>query len=109
MQSFLTPEQVARRTRRAVDAAVHAGRARGLDVTDARVLYEAFSVVVHLAPAPVVARVPTVLPGYADLDSVSGRQRAELDVTGWLAERACRSFRPAPSCPENPSGTTASR
>ncbi|WP_194822893.1 phosphotransferase [Micromonospora sp. S-DT3-3-22] len=102
MQSFLTPEQIAHRTRRAVDAAVHAGRARGLDVTDARVLYEAFSVVVHLAPSPVVARVPTVLPGYADLDSVAGRQRAELDVTGWLAERGVPVIAPSPLVPREP-------
>lgn len=96
MNSFMTAEQIAQRTRRAVDAAVHAGRAQGLVVTDARVLYEAFSVVVHLAPAPVVARVPTVLPGYADLDSVAGRQRAELAVTGWLAERGVPVTAPSP-------------
>ncbi|MEV4842327.1 hypothetical protein AB0K20_03770 [Micromonospora matsumotoense] len=95
MLSFMTAEQIAHRTRRAVDAAVHAGRAQGLVVTDARVLYDAFSVVVHLAPAPVVARVPTVLPHYADLDSVSGRQRAELAVTGWLADRGMPVIAPS--------------
>lgn len=109
MKSFMTAEQIAHRTRRAVDAAVHAGRAQGLVVTDARVLYDAFSVVVHLAPSPVVARVPTVLPHHADLDSVSGRQRAELAVTGWLADRARRSSHPAPSCAGNRCGRTASR
>ncbi|MFG3719500.1 hypothetical protein ACGF8D_17025 [Streptomyces massasporeus] len=41
----------------------------GLDVGDARVLYDVFSVVVHLAPSPVVVRVPTVLPSYADAES----------------------------------------
>ena len=106
MKSFMTAEQIAHRTRRAVDAAVHAGRAQRLVVTDARVLYDAFSVVVHLAPAPVVARVPTVLPHYADLDSVSGRQRAELAVTGWLADRGMPVI--APSSARAP-GTGAAR
>ncbi|MGY4955694.1 hypothetical protein [Streptomyces nigrescens] len=50
-------------------------------MTDARVLHDLFSVVVHLAPSPVVARIPTVLPGYVSLDSQARRQQTELDVT----------------------------
>ncbi|WP_433688991.1 hypothetical protein ACQP0I_13820 [Micromonospora carbonacea] len=83
----MTPGQIAHRTRRAVDAAVHAGRAHGLAVTDAHVLYEFFFFVVHLAPSPVVARVPTVLPRHVDLDHLAGRQRTELDVAAWFADR----------------------
>ncbi|WP_431974790.1 hypothetical protein [Micromonospora haikouensis] len=99
MTDFMTPGQIAHRTRRAVDAAVHAGRAHGLAVTDAHVLYEFFSVVVHLAPSPVVARVPTVLPRHADLESLAGRQRAELDVTAWLADRGVPVIPPSPLTP----------
>ena len=50
------------RTARAVGAAAAAGRQLGLEVREPRVLYDVFSVVVHLAPSPVVVRVPTVLP-----------------------------------------------
>ncbi|MFC5941902.1 phosphotransferase [Micromonospora harpali] len=102
MSGFMTPGQIAHRTRRAVDAAVHAGRAQGLAVTDAHVLYELFSVVVHLAPSPVVARVPTVLPRHADLESLAGRQRAELDVTAWLADRGVPVIPPSPLTPREP-------
>jgi hypothetical protein len=45
------------RRERAVAAAVAAGRALGLTVSEAQVLYDVFSVIVHLCPAPVVARV----------------------------------------------------
>ncbi|WP_406213601.1 hypothetical protein [Streptomyces decoyicus] len=80
MPGFMTPDQLAVRTSRALDAAVAAGRGPGLTVTDATVLHDVFSVVVHLAPSPVVVRVPTVLPSYADLDIQAARQRVELDA-----------------------------
>ncbi|SCL13238.1 phosphotransferase [Micromonospora inyonensis] len=102
MTVFLPPEQIADRSARAVDAAVHAGRGLGLTVTDPRVLYDVFSVVVHLAPSPVVARVPTVLPHHVDLDSLAGRQRAELDVTRWLADRGVPVIPPSPLVPREP-------
>ncbi|WP_433002383.1 phosphotransferase [Kribbella sp. CA-294648] len=76
-----------RRTSAAVDAAVGAARDLGLAVTDAKVLHDVFSVVVHLAPEPVVARVPTVLPPSEDLASLARRQRSELDVAQWLADQ----------------------
>lgn len=99
MTAFLTPEQLAQRTSDAVNAVVGAGRALGLTVTDPRVLHDLFSVVVHLAPAPVVARVPTVLPDSVTPDSVSARQRAELDVTRWLYEQGTPVLRPSPLVP----------
>lgn len=102
MNSFMTPEQTAHRTSRAVEAAVHAGRGLGLTVTDPRVLHDVFSVVVHLAPAPVVARVPTVLPHYADLGVQARRQQAELDVTRWLADRGTPVIPPSPLVPREP-------
>jgi hypothetical protein len=98
----MPPEQIAHRTARAVDAAVRAARAFGLTVTEPKVLYEVFSVVVHLAPSPVVARVLTVLPHYADLDSQAVRQRAELDVTRWLTERGTPVIPPSPLVPREP-------
>ncbi|MFE6621208.1 phosphotransferase family protein [Streptomyces sp. NPDC057740] len=90
------------RTSAAVDAAVGAGRDLGLTVTDATVLHDVFSVVVHLAPAPVVARIPTVLPHYEDLDSLGRRQRAELDVTRWLADQGTPVIPPSPLVPREP-------
>jgi hypothetical protein len=99
---FVTRRDIARRTSAAVDAAVGAGRDLGLTVTDASVLHDLFSVVVHLAPAPVVARVPTVLPHYADLDSQARRQQAELDVTRWLADQGTPVIPPSPLVPREP-------
>jgi hypothetical protein len=98
----VTPQDIARRTSAAVDAAVGAGRDLGLTVTDAKVLHELFSVVVHLAPSPVVARIPTVLPRYASLDSQARRQQAELDVTRWLADQGTPVIPPSPLVPLEP-------
>ncbi|MFC9893533.1 aminoglycoside phosphotransferase family protein [Nocardia sp. NPDC127579] len=96
MTDFATPADLARRTGAAVDAAVGSARDLGLTVTDAAVLHDLFSVVVHLAPAPVVARVPTVLPHTESLDALARRQRAELDVTRWLADRGTPVLEPSP-------------
>lgn len=93
---------MARRTFAAVDAAVGAGRGLGLTVTDAKVLHDLFSVVVHLAPSPVVVRIPTVLPHYVSLDSQARRQQAELDVTRWLADQGTPVIPPSPLVPLEP-------
>ncbi|MDA0563301.1 aminoglycoside phosphotransferase family protein [Streptomonospora sp. S1-112] len=102
MSGFATHQDTARRTSAAVDAAVTAGREHGLTVTDARVLHDLFSVVVHLAPAPVVARIPTVLPDPDDLPALARRQRAELDVTRWLADQGTPVIPPSPLVPPEP-------
>ncbi|WP_067817762.1 phosphotransferase [Actinomadura kijaniata] len=102
MTDFATPRHLAHRTCAAIDAAVGAGRDLGLSVTDATVLHDLFSVVVHLAPAPVVARVPTVLPPSTDLDSLARRQQAELDVTRWLAGQGTPVIPPSPLVPREP-------
>lgn len=102
MTDFVTPQHIARRTSAAVDAAVGAGRDLGLTVTDVTVLHDLFSVVVHLAPSPVVARIPTVLPHYAGLDSLARRQQAELDVTWWLADQGTPVIPPSPLVPREP-------
>ncbi|NLU70535.1 phosphotransferase [Streptomyces sp. HNM0574] len=98
----LTPEQRARRTAAAVDAAVAAGRGLGLTVTDGTVLHDLFSVVVHLAPAPVVARIPVVLPPAADPAALERRQRAELDVAHWLDAQGTPVIPPSPLVPREP-------
>ncbi|MGI5193959.1 phosphotransferase [Streptomyces sp. CA-288835] len=102
MTDFVTPQEAARRTSAAVDAAVGAGRDLGLTVTDASVLHDVFSVVVHLAPSPVVARIPTVLPRSSSLDSLTHRQRTELDVTRWLADQGTPVIPPSPLVPREP-------
>lgn len=102
MTTYLTPQQLTDRTSAAVGAAVAAGRALGLTVTDPAVLHDVFSVVVHLAPPPVVARVPTVLPRPDDLAALARRQRDELEVTQWLADRGVPVLAPSPLVPREP-------
>lgn len=98
----LTPEELAARTARAVNAAVGAGRALGLTVTAPKVLHDVFSVVVHLAPAPVVARVPLVLPPGFDEAALRARQSRELAVVTWLAGRGLPVVRPSPLVLQEP-------
>ncbi|MFC9503833.1 phosphotransferase family protein [Streptomyces sp. NPDC057002] len=102
MDGFLTPNQIEARKSRAFAAAVEAGRDLGLTVTDATMIYDVFSVVVHLAPSPVVVRVPTVLPSYSDPGFQAARQRMELDVVAWLAEQGHPVIPPSPLVPREP-------
>jgi len=97
-------DQIAARADRAVAAAITAGRDLGLTVHDPKVLYDVFSVVVHLAPSPVVVRVPTVLPRTtaADPDGQAAQQRRELSVAGWLADRGHPVVPPSPLVPREP-------
>ncbi|OFJ53726.1 phosphotransferase [Mycolicibacterium grossiae] len=97
-----TDADPADRTARAVTAATAAGRALGLRVEDPRVLHDAFSVVVHLAPAPVVVRVPTVLPDYLHSEAQLAQQRSELAVTEWLADGGHPVVPPSPLVPREP-------
>jgi len=100
----LTPEDLKARTARAVSAATSAGHDLGLDISEPRVLYDAFSVIVHLAPTPVVVRVPTVLPpSYsATPETQTAQQRSELAVAGWLADRGHPVVPPSPLVPREP-------
>ncbi|MFH9069135.1 phosphotransferase [Streptomyces alboflavus] len=102
MTTFLTPQQHADRTSAAVAAAVAAGRGLGLSIAEPTVLHDVFSVVVHLAPAPVVARIPTVLPRPVDLAALAHRQQDELDVTRWLADQQIPVIAPSPLVPTEP-------
>lgn len=101
---MLTADDLAARTARAVAAAAAAGRDLGLTVAEPRVLYDVFSVIVHLEPAPVVVRVPTVLPRTiaADPDAQIAQQRRELDVAGWLAGRGHPVVPPSPLVAREP-------
>lgn len=81
----------------AVAAAIEAAGSIGLLVEEPKVLYDVFSVVVHLAPSPVVARVPTVL-GRAVLADRSGQlrqMRLELETAAWLASTGFPCVQPA--------------
>ena len=100
----LTADELKARTARAVSAATAAGRDLGLSVSQPRVLYDVFSVIVHLAPAPVVVRVPTVLPpSYSSAPEIqAAQQRSELAVTGWLADRGHPVVPPSPLVPREP-------
>ncbi|GGN09475.1 hypothetical protein GCM10011609_56540 [Lentzea pudingi] len=102
MTAFATPEDIAHRSNAARDAAVAAGRELGLEITEGKVLYELFSVVVHLAPAPVVARIPTVLPHTTTLESLARRQQQELDVAQWLHDQGTPVIPPSPLVPRKP-------
>ncbi|WP_017607687.1 aminoglycoside phosphotransferase family protein [Nocardiopsis xinjiangensis] len=102
MTQHLTQAQRAQRTDRARDAAVATARELGLTVTDPLILHDLFSVVVHLAPAPVVARVPTVLPPATSPHDLATRQQHELDTTQWLHEQAVPVIAPSPLTPRRP-------
>lgn len=101
---MLTPDQIAARTSHAVAAATAAGRELGLRVDDPLVLYDVFSVIVHLTPAPVVVRVPTVVPAsYAAApEKQTAQQCAEVAVAGWLADRGYPVIAPSPLVPREP-------
>ncbi|MFC0110557.1 aminoglycoside phosphotransferase family protein [Kibdelosporangium aridum] len=99
---MLTDEQVAARTDRARDAAADAGRDLGLTVTEPQVLYNVFSVIVHLKPSPVVVRVPTVLPSWQTAEEQTRSQQRELEVAGWLADKGHPVVPPSPLVAREP-------
>ncbi len=98
----LSPTELAARTQRAVAAATEAGREFGLRVSEAKVVHDAFSVVVHLAPSPVVARVLVVLPHGIEGPVQAARQSRELAVVAWLADAGHPVVRPSPLVPRAP-------
>jgi hypothetical protein len=99
---MMTAEQLADRTRRATEAAVAAASELGLAVRHAVVLHDVFSVVVHLAPEPVVARIPVVLTAGSSPDHQFARQQRELDVVAWLDERGVPVVPPSSRTPRVP-------
>lgn len=99
---WLSPDQLADRSRRAAMAALEAGRALGLQAEHATVLHDVFSVVVRLDPTPVVARVPVVLPPGYTPEMEHARQQRELDVVAWLDGRGVPVVPPSPLVPRTP-------
>lgn len=99
---MLTDVDLAARTRTAVDAAVRAARRNGLTPGVPRVLHDLFSVVVDLAPEPVVVRVPTVLPPGLDGAAQRAQQAREVAVCRWLTDTGHPAVAPAPAVPDQP-------
>lgn len=99
---WLSPDQLADRRERAATAALEAGRAAGLDADRATVLHDVFSVVVHLEPTPVVARIPVVLPPGYTPQLQHARQQRELDVVAWLDAHRVPVVPPSPLVPRTP-------
>jgi hypothetical protein len=99
---MIPTREIKARTKRAVTAAVVAGRELGLDVHKPVVLHNMFSVVVNLAPSPVAVRVPVIIgPGLPD-EQLAARQQRELDVVAWLAGRDFPVVAPSPLVPRVP-------
>ncbi|MCZ0729438.1 phosphotransferase family protein [Mycolicibacterium iranicum] len=90
------------RTQRAVAAAVGAARELGLHVEHPTVLHDVFSVVVHLGPEPVVARIPVVLTASLLPERQAARQQRELDVAAWLDGQGVPVVAPSPLVPRSP-------
>ncbi|MFD0385295.1 hypothetical protein ACFQ2B_32610 [Streptomyces stramineus] len=88
------------RAERAVHLATRAGRRLGLRADAPRVLHDVFNVLVHLAPDPVVVRVPSL--ALSDAVEQAARQRYELAVAGWLADTGAPVVRPSPLVPREP-------
>ncbi|GAB3476813.1 aminoglycoside phosphotransferase/kinase family protein [Nocardiopsis coralliicola] len=102
MTAFASAADRARRTAGAADAAVAAGRGLGLDVAGADLVHDVFSVVVRLHPAPVVARIPVVVPSSGGTAALQRRQRDELAVAAWLDGRGVPVLKPSPLVPAEP-------
>lgn len=96
----------ATRSESAVRLAVLGGQRLGIRVDEPRVLHDVFNVLVHLAPSPVVVRVPSL--SLRNAEEQAAQQRNELAVTGWLADTAEAAgetplvVRPSPLVPREP-------
>ena len=87
-------------TGRAVAAAVQVARAHGLRVEDPVVLNDGINLVVHLRPAPVVARVATYLPLLRPAPSRA--QRRDLQLATALHAAGARVLLPTDLLPPGP-------
>ncbi|WP_171169251.1 aminoglycoside phosphotransferase family protein [Streptomyces sp. I05A-00742] len=88
------------RAERAVALATRAGRRLGLRADEPRVLHDVFNVLVHLAPDPVVVRVPSL--ALMTAEEQVAKQRRELAVAGWLADAGAPVVGPSPLVPREP-------
>jgi hypothetical protein len=88
------------RSRRAVAAVVALARENGLRIEEPAVLNDLFSLMVHLRPAPVVARVATCMPKLrAPITDWLG---LEIAVTTFLAEQGAPVVAPSRELPPGP-------
>jgi hypothetical protein len=87
-------------TARAVAASVSVASAHGVRVSDPHVLADAYSVRVHLKPAPIVARIGTLTPVLrSPIESWLAR---ELSVAEFLAAKGAPVVPPSDLLPLNP-------
>jgi thiamine kinase-like enzyme len=100
--NILSTAAPAKRTERALAAAIGAAHELGLEVSEPKVLHDVFSVVAHLAPSPVVVRVPVVLPRGLSAATQQQRQARELAAVSWLAAHNVPVVRPSPLVPAKP-------
>jgi hypothetical protein len=82
----------------AVEAAVSVGRGLGLVVEEPRVPRDLTNVLVHLAPSPVVARVPVTFARLRGREWIAG----ELELVAALAGRGLPVAGPARDVPPGP-------
>src|SRR5204862_7015324 len=87
-------------SKRAVEAALGVARGQGLGVREPTVLGDSTNVLVHLAPAPVVARVATTTA----LIRPEPREwlAREVEVAGFLARRGEPVVPPSEELPPGP-------
>jgi aminoglycoside phosphotransferase (APT) family kinase protein len=83
----------------AVEAAVAAARAHGIETTQPRVLRDRLNVIVHLHPAPVVARIPGTITRVRKGDD---HPRRELQLAGELARAGAPVVAPSAELPPGP-------
>ena len=88
------------RQRRAVEVVVAQARENGLRVEEPTVLNDLFSLMVHLKPAPVVARVATCMPRLRT--PISDWLEREIAVTTFLSEQGAPVVAPTRELPPGP-------
>jgi hypothetical protein len=88
------------RSRRAVAAATALARENGLRVEEPVVLNDLFSLMAHLKPAPVVARVATYMPKLRA--PVGPWLEREIAITTFLSERSAPVVAPSQELPPGP-------
>jgi len=88
------------RTQQALAAVVAEARTHGLGVDEPVVLNDLFSLMVHLRPAPVVARVATCMPRLRS--PIEDWLAREIDVTTYLMEQGAPVAGPSRELPPGP-------
>jgi Phosphotransferase enzyme family len=90
----------AERSRRTIAAATALARKHGVDCDEPVVLNDLFSLMIHLKPAPVVARVTTSLSKLRP--SIADWHQREMDVTTYLSRQGAPVVTPSAELPPGP-------